>query len=58
MAGKDGNSDAAMSAHLKAMGYPHGRRKTATHAPPVPDPKHIGSAAYRRLMAKKTASGR
>ena len=48
------NKDQAMAAHLIRMGYPHGRRMT-TPAPgsggyPVME---TGSAAYRRLMAKK-----
>lgn len=44
--------DKQMAAHLKAQGYPHGRRKTSTLAPPIPDRSHVGSAAYRRRKAK------
>ena len=43
-----------MASHLKATGYPHGRRSTATHCPPDPmGHKYLGSAAQRRLMAQK-----
>jgi hypothetical protein len=43
-----------MASHLKAIGYPHGRRMTATHCPPDPmGHKYLGSAAQRRLMALK-----
>lgn len=52
MAAKGQNKDAAMSAHLKASGYPHGKRKSSTLAPPSPSMKDVGSAAYRRLRAK------
>lgn len=45
--------DAAMAAHLVKAGYPHGRRKSTTLAPPVPSPRDVGSAAYRRRMAKQ-----
>lgn len=51
-AGKNGNKDAAMSAHLKATGYPHGKRKTSTNCPPVPKRDDVGSAAYRRRNDK------
>lgn len=53
--GKDAvNKDKAMASHLKATGYPHGRRMTATHCPPDPmSHKHLGSAAQRRITAKK-----
>jgi hypothetical protein len=48
------NKDKAMASHLKAIGYPHGRRMTVTHAPPDPmGHKHLGSAAQRRISAKK-----
>lgn len=44
--------DSAMSAHLKARGYPHGRRFSSTQAPPEPDMGDVGSAAYRRRNDK------
>ncbi len=44
--------NSAMSAHLKAMGYPHGRRKTTTNCDPIPKKDDVGSAAYRRLKNK------
>lgn len=44
--------DAAMAAHLKARGYPHGKRATSTHAPPIPPRDDVGSAAHRRRMQK------
>jgi hypothetical protein len=48
------NKDKAMASHLKAIGYPHGRRMTVTHCPPDPmGHKHLGSAAQRRIMALK-----
>ncbi len=47
--------DAAMAAHLIKSGYPHGRRKTSTCAPPSPNMQDVGSAAYRRLRAKEEA---
>lgn len=40
-----------MAAHLVKSGYPHGRRKTSTHAPCVPSMADVGSAAYRRRLA-------
>ncbi len=48
----NGNKDSANAAHLKAMGYPHGRRFTKGLSN-VPNMKDVGAAAYRRLMAKK-----
>lgn len=48
------NKDKAMASHLKQIGYPHGKRWTATRCPPDPmGHKYPGSAAYRRLMALK-----
>ena len=52
MKGNTGNKDSAMSAHLKASGYPHGRRMSHTLAPTVPSMGDVGSAAYRRRVAK------
>lgn len=46
------NKDREMAAHLVKSGYPHGRRKTSTLAPPSPSMKDVGSAAYRRLKNK------
>jgi hypothetical protein len=37
------------AAALRARGILHGMRETTTNAPPVPNPKDVGSAAYRRL---------
>ena len=51
-ASKAKNKDREMSAYLKRSGYPHGRTATTTHAPPVPKFTDVGSAAYRRRMAK------
>ena len=52
--GKDRSTkDKEMAAALKRRGIFHGVRLTKTNAPPVPNPKDVGSAAYRRLMAKK-----
>jgi hypothetical protein len=45
-----------MSAHLKQIGYPHGRRWTHTKCPPIPNLQDVGSAAYRRLMDNKKGS--
>ena len=45
--------DSTMAAHLRASGFPHGKRKTSTHAPPVPASGDVGSAAYRRRLAKE-----
>lgn len=44
--------DREMAAHLVRSGYPHGRRKTSTLAPPEPAMKDVGSAAYRRRQTK------
>lgn len=52
MSGKADNKDRSMAAHLIKSGYPHGRTKTSTHAPPVPGRNDVGSAAYRRRQAK------
>ena len=52
MANERSAKDAKMAADLKARGFYHGRRMGTTHAPPIPV-KLPGSAAYRRLMAKK-----
>ena len=57
MAGKaEGNRDSSMSAHLKQICYPHGRRWTHTKCPPIPNLQDVGSAAYRRLMDNKKGS--
>ncbi len=50
MASQQGNRDSAMSAHLKATGYPHGRTKTSARNE-VPKMSDVGSAAYRRRIA-------
>lgn len=55
MASQKGNKDSAMSAHLKATGYPHGKTATHTVAPTIPSMKDVGSAAYRRRQAKGRA---
>lgn len=52
---KDGNADRVMAAHLKASGYPHGRRRsTAARGSGglANDYKATGSAAYQRRMNK------
>lgn len=49
---KKNNKDREMAAHLVKSGYPHGRRKSTTLAPPSPSMKDVGSAAYRRRMSK------
>ena len=49
------NRDKQMAAHLKAQGYPHGRRKSSTLCPPSPKFTDIGSAAFRRRVAKGRA---
>lgn len=38
------------AAALRRRGYYHGKRASVTHAPPVPNPKDVGSAKYRRLQ--------
>jgi hypothetical protein len=53
MAKAGGNKDSAMAGHLVKQGYPHGRRKSATHAPTSPSMQDVGSAAYRRRKADK-----
>jgi hypothetical protein len=50
--GTRNKKDSEMSAHLTKSGYPHGRRKSVTNAPCVPNMKDTGSAAYRRRNAK------
>lgn len=45
------NKDSAMSAYLKANGYPHGRTMSARRNE-VPSVRDVGSAAYRRLREK------
>lgn len=55
MANKTGNKDSSMSAHLKAMGYPHGKTATYTACPPIPKMSDVGSAAYRRRVGKGRA---
>lgn len=52
MKSEKSNKDKQMAAHLKATGYPHGKRKTSTNCPPIPNRLDIGSAAYRRRVAK------
>lgn len=47
------DKDKQMAADLKARGIFHGRRLTRTCAPCVPSMGEVGSAAYRRLLAKK-----
>lgn len=42
-----------LAADLKRRGIFHGMHQTSTNAPPVPNLKDVGSAAYRRLMQKK-----
>ncbi len=46
------NKNSAMAGYLKAHGFPHGKTATSTHAPPVPSMRDVGSAAYRRRVAK------
>lgn len=46
------NKDKAMAAHLKAIGYPHGRRMTA---PSVPAKDQVGSNKYQRYLASQRA---
>jgi len=49
------NRDKMMAAHLKATGYPHGRRKSSATMPIWPSMSDVGSAAYRRRTAKARA---
>jgi hypothetical protein len=51
--GVRGNKSAEAAAALKRRGIYHGKHQTQTNAPPVPNMKDVGSAAYRRLMKKK-----
>lgn len=51
MAGDRSMKDKEMAAHLKKMGYPHGRRFTAGLSN-IPSLQDVGSAAYRRLKAR------
>jgi hypothetical protein len=44
--------DQAMAANLIKQGYPHGRRFTKGLSN-IPDMKDVGSAAYRRRVAKE-----
>ena len=53
---KNTSKDAKMAADLKARGIYHGKRMTTTMAPPVPPAGEPGSAAYRRLMKKKSVA--
>jgi hypothetical protein len=46
------NKDAAMAAHLKAHGFPHGKRASSGLSN-IPDTKDKGSAAYRRRAPGK-----
>lgn len=48
------DSDKRMAAYLKAQGIYHGKRQTSTLAPPLPPMGEPGSAAYRRLMKRKS----
>lgn len=50
---KNTNKDSKMAADLAKRGIYHGKRQTSTLAPPVPKISDVGSAAYRRLQAKK-----
>lgn len=51
MAGKaQGNKDAAMAAHLKASGWPHGRRWTREAWPF--NPRQVGSNKYVRYLER------
>lgn len=52
------NKDSAMAAYLVKSGYPHGRRMSTTCAPCAPSMKDVGSAAYRRRVAKAMPDGR
>lgn len=49
------NKDKEMAAHLRATGYPHGRRRSTTHAthnyPHPTDP--AGTARYHRYLTTK-----
>jgi len=40
------------AADLKRRGIFHGMHQTKTNAPPIPNLKDVGSAAYRRLKNK------
>lgn len=50
---KNTSKDAKMAADLKARGIYHGKRTTTTACSPIPV-NESGSAAYRRLMNKKS----
>lgn len=47
--GQRGMRDQEAAAALRARGIYHGKHQTKTNAPPVPNMKDVGSAAYRRL---------
>lgn len=47
----------SMAAHLIATGYPHGRRRSKGLSN-IPSPTDVGSAAYRRLLAKRRTNAR
>lgn len=55
MANDRSTKDKEMAAHLKKMGIFHGIRRTHTRCEPIPSMRDVGSAAYRRLQAKKGA---
>ena len=44
--------DQATAAYLVKMGYPHGRRMSSGLSN-IPKLGEVGSAAYRRLLAKR-----
>lgn len=51
------NASQKMAADLIARGYPHGRRMSVGLSN-IPKMGEVGSAAYRRLMAKKSGQNR
>ena len=53
---KNADKDKKMAADLKARGIYHGKRLTSTLAPAIPV-NEPGSAAYRRIMRKKSGTG-
>lgn len=53
MANDRSTKDKEMAAHLKKRGIFHGIRQTHTRCEPRPNLSDVGSAAYRRMQAKK-----
>lgn len=54
-AAENRTKNSKMAADLVKRGIWHGKRTTQTHAPAIPV-NEAGSAAYRRLMHKRTGN--